>query len=420
MSRDERSDRPTLHAPARSARVARCFAPRMRGSASPSRAVLPCSSPAARKTRAPPKRPPVPVTVAEARRETTPIDVAATGTVESRSTVEVRSRVGGEVVRVALQRGRRGRARPAALHHRPAAVPDRPRPGAGATSSATGCWPRTPPARPRATPTWWRRTSSPASSTTARRPQARALQAGLAADRAAVAEARLQLDYANGPRSPIDRPRRRACWSTPATTCAPTSRRWWCCTRWRRSTCASRSRSSSWQRCAAATRPAAPRRWWLEELVGKVRTPTSAGSPSSTTRWTRRPAPSSSRPPSPTPTARSGRASSCEVSLRLGDEQAVVAPEGAVQSGQHGDLRLRRQARQHRRVAAGQGGAQRRRPRRHRSRASPAARRWSPTASCASHRERRWSSSRRRHRRSAPSPRTTHRRKEPADERPPR
>ena len=53
----------------------------------------------------PPARPPVPVTVAEARLESAPIELAATGTVEARATVEVRSRVGGEVVRVHFREG---------------------------------------------------------------------------------------------------------------------------------------------------------------------------------------------------------------------------------------------------------------------------------------------------------------------------
>ncbi|HXT50164.1 MAG TPA: efflux RND transporter periplasmic adaptor subunit [Thermoanaerobaculia bacterium] len=54
---------------------------------------------------APPPRPPVPVTVAEARRESAPLDLSAVGTVEAKSTVEVRSRVGGEVMRVHFDEG---------------------------------------------------------------------------------------------------------------------------------------------------------------------------------------------------------------------------------------------------------------------------------------------------------------------------
>jgi multidrug efflux system membrane fusion protein len=47
----------------------------------------------------------VPVAVAEARRETAPLELAAVGTVEAKSTVEVRSRVGGEVMRVHFAEG---------------------------------------------------------------------------------------------------------------------------------------------------------------------------------------------------------------------------------------------------------------------------------------------------------------------------
>ena len=47
----------------------------------------------------------VPVTVAEASLESAPIELAATGTVEARATVEVRSRVAGQVQRVHFQEG---------------------------------------------------------------------------------------------------------------------------------------------------------------------------------------------------------------------------------------------------------------------------------------------------------------------------
>ena len=53
----------------------------------------------------PPPRPPVPVTVAEASRQAAPLEIAAVGTVESKSTVEIRSRVGGEVMRVHFEEG---------------------------------------------------------------------------------------------------------------------------------------------------------------------------------------------------------------------------------------------------------------------------------------------------------------------------
>ena len=55
--------------------------------------------------KAAPPRPPVPVAVGEARRETAPLELAAVGTVEAKSTVDVRSRVGGELMRVHFQEG---------------------------------------------------------------------------------------------------------------------------------------------------------------------------------------------------------------------------------------------------------------------------------------------------------------------------
>ncbi|HEV8239124.1 MAG TPA: efflux RND transporter periplasmic adaptor subunit [Thermoanaerobaculia bacterium] len=58
-----------------------------------------------KKDAGPPPKPPVPVSVAAARRESAPLDLAATGTVEAKSTVEVRSRVGGEVMRVHFREG---------------------------------------------------------------------------------------------------------------------------------------------------------------------------------------------------------------------------------------------------------------------------------------------------------------------------
>jgi multidrug efflux system membrane fusion protein len=47
----------------------------------------------------------VPVTVEQARRESAPLELAAVGTVEAQSTVEVRSRVGGALVRVHFHEG---------------------------------------------------------------------------------------------------------------------------------------------------------------------------------------------------------------------------------------------------------------------------------------------------------------------------
>jgi multidrug efflux system membrane fusion protein len=151
--------------------------------------------------KAPPARPPVPVTVAQARLESTPIELAATGTVESRATVEVRTRVGGEVVRVHFQEGdevSRGqllfsvdaRAFQTALDE---AEADLERNRVLAENAAREAE---------------RYAELVAKDFVTReehdrvQAQARALRAGLAADAAAVADARLQLDYATV-RSPI-------------------------------------------------------------------------------------------------------------------------------------------------------------------------------------------------------------------------
>jgi multidrug efflux system membrane fusion protein len=143
----------------------------------------------------------VPVTVAQARLESTPIELAATGTVESRATVEVRTRVGGEVVRVHFQEGdevSRGqllfsvdaRAFQTALDE---AEADLERNRVLAENAAREAE---------------RYAELVAKDFVTReehdrvQAQARALRAGLAADAAAVADARLQLDYATV-RSPI-------------------------------------------------------------------------------------------------------------------------------------------------------------------------------------------------------------------------
>lgn len=57
------------------------------------------------KPKGPPPRPPVPVKVDQASSRTIPLQVKAVGTVEARSTVEVRSRVSGELVKVHFQEG---------------------------------------------------------------------------------------------------------------------------------------------------------------------------------------------------------------------------------------------------------------------------------------------------------------------------
>jgi multidrug efflux system membrane fusion protein len=150
---------------------------------------------------APPPRPPVPVTVAEASLESAPIELAATGTVESRSTVEVSSRVGGEVVRVHFQEGDEV-ARGQVL------FTIDPRPFQTALAEAQAELERDRVMAENAEREAARYADLVAKDFVTReehdraQAQARALAAGLAADRAAVAEARLQLEYATV-RSPI-------------------------------------------------------------------------------------------------------------------------------------------------------------------------------------------------------------------------
>lgn len=144
----------------------------------------------------PPQRPPVPVTVAEVRRETAPLDLAAVGTVEARSTVEVRSRVGGEVMRVHFREGDEVKA------GQPLFTID-PRPFQTALAQAQAQLERDSVMAENAAREAARYADLVKKDFVTReqhdraQAEARALQAGLAADRAAVAEARLQLDYAS-------------------------------------------------------------------------------------------------------------------------------------------------------------------------------------------------------------------------------
>jgi multidrug efflux system membrane fusion protein len=149
----------------------------------------------------PPQRPPVPVTVAEVRRETTPLDLAAVGTVEARSTVEVRSRVGGEVMRVHFREGDE------VAQGQPLFTIDT-RPFQTALAQAQAQLERNQVLAENAAREAARYADLVQKDFVTReqhdrvQSEARALQAGLAADRAAVAEARLQLDYASV-RAPI-------------------------------------------------------------------------------------------------------------------------------------------------------------------------------------------------------------------------
>jgi membrane fusion protein, multidrug efflux system len=152
-------------------------------------------------TQGPPPRPPLPVTVAVASLESAPIDLSATGTVESRSTVEVRSRAGGEVVRVHFDEGdevQRGQL----------LFTIDPRAFQAALAEAEADLERNRVLAENASREAQRYAELVAKDFVTReehdrvQAQARALQAGLAADRAAVSDARLQLSYA-AVRSPI-------------------------------------------------------------------------------------------------------------------------------------------------------------------------------------------------------------------------
>ena len=89
----------------------------------------------------------VPVTVATAKRQDVPVWLDGIGTVQAYNTVTIRSRVDGELMKVALHRGpgREGR-RPAGAD-RPAPVPGRARAGEGEEGAGRGAA-RQRPARP--------------------------------------------------------------------------------------------------------------------------------------------------------------------------------------------------------------------------------------------------------------------------------
>jgi membrane fusion protein, multidrug efflux system len=149
-----------------------------------------------------PERPPVPVTVGEARRQSAPLELTAVGTVEARSTVEVRSRVGGEVMRVHFQEGDE-------VHRGDVLFTVDPRSFQTALAQAEARLARDRVLAENAA----RRATRYADLVQkdfvtkdehdAAEAEARSQKANLAADEAAVADARLQLSYATI-RSPID------------------------------------------------------------------------------------------------------------------------------------------------------------------------------------------------------------------------
>ncbi|HEV8630355.1 MAG TPA: efflux RND transporter periplasmic adaptor subunit [Thermoanaerobaculia bacterium] len=147
------------------------------------------------KADAPPPRPPVPVMVAEARREAAPLEVSAVGMVEAKSTVEVRSRVGGEVMRVHFQEGDE-------VHCGDVLFTMDPRPFQTALAEAQALL-----ARDRVLADNAARQAARYAELVqkdfvtkeqydAAEAEARSQKANLAADEAVVADARLQLDYA--------------------------------------------------------------------------------------------------------------------------------------------------------------------------------------------------------------------------------
>jgi len=149
-----------------------------------------------------PPRPPVPVTVGRAERAATPLDLAAVGTVEAKSTVDVRSRIGGEVMRVHFREGDEVR-RGAVLF----SIDPRPYQTALAQAQARL-------ARDRVLADNAARQAARYAELVAKdfvtkeqydaaEAEARSQKASLAADEATVADARLQLAYATI-RAPLD------------------------------------------------------------------------------------------------------------------------------------------------------------------------------------------------------------------------
>ncbi len=150
----------------------------------------------------PPPRPPVPVTVAEARRESAPLELAAVGTVEAKSTVEVRSQVTGQVMRVHFQEGQE-------VHRGEVLFSIDPRPFQAALAESEAALARDRVLADNATRQAARyaelvqKDFVTKEQYDAAEADARSRQANLAADEAAVADSRLQLEYATI-RSPLD------------------------------------------------------------------------------------------------------------------------------------------------------------------------------------------------------------------------
>ena len=240
-----------------------------------------------------------------AERRAVPFELAATGTVEPIQTVAVQPQVSGPIVRIAFREGqdvKKGQVL-FELDPRPfQAALGRPQGLLGRDRARR----RTPSRRPSGTPRWRRRSTSPRSRTTPCGPTAAAATATVAASQAAVDQARLNLQYATI-RAPIAgrtgslRVREgnlvRSTDATPLVTInqiqpilvrfAVPAGNLPAIQRYRAQT----DRRAGRSRSAAARRARARWRSW-------------------TTRWTPPPAPSCSRAASPTPMARSGRASS--------------------------------------------------------------------------------------------------------------
>ena len=278
-----------------------------------------------------PKRPPVPVLVAEARREAAPLEIAATGTVESRSTVAVSARVGGEILRIHFGEGdevKKGQ---------PLFTID-PRPFQTALAEAQAGLERNRVLADNASREAARYAELVEKDFVTReeydrvQAQARALQAGLAANRAAVADARLQLEYASI-RAPIagragavlvhpgnnvkanDQPLVILHQMEPVDVRFPVPQR---------------DLAEVRRRAAAGALEVTAREQGGASRVGRLTFVDNAVDGATGTIQLKATFDNADRALWP--------GQLVEVSLRLGEEEAVVAPEAAVQSGQQGDF----------------------------------------------------------------------------------
>ena len=278
-----------------------------------------------------PQRPPVPVLVAEARREAAPLEIAATGTVESRSTVAVSSRVGGEILRIHFGEGdevKKGQL----------LFSIDPRPFQTALAEAQADLERNRVMAENAAREAARYAELVEKEFVTReqhdraQAEARALQAGLAADRAAVADARLQLDYASI-RAPIAG-RAGAVLVHPGNTVRPNDQPLVILHQMEpvdvRFPVPQRDLAEVRRRAAAGALQVTAREQGGASRHGRLTFVDNAVDGATGTIQLKATFDNADRALWP--------GQLVEVSLRLGEEEAVVAPEAAVQSGQQGDF----------------------------------------------------------------------------------